>query len=177
MKIHQLDARAAIDARDQLADLLLDAVGHGGALGFDPGLGRQDAERYWHGVTAALADGSRILLAATHEGTLLGTVQLALCQRPGGGHRAEVKKMMVHTRVRRRGIGSVLLRAAEAEARERQRDLLFLDTEAGSGAEQLYHDLGYTRVDAAPQHAAAAAGAQPRPSAVYTKSLLMPETA
>ena len=52
------------------------------------------------------------------------------------------------SRARRRGIGSVLLRAAEAETRALGRTLLFLDTEAGSAAETLYHGLGYTRVEA-----------------------------
>jgi acetyltransferase len=176
MKIHQLDATAADSARTQLVDLLLDAVANGASLGYLAGLTPQEADQYWRGVSAALAAGSRVLLVAAHEGTLVGTVQLALCQRPNGSHRAEVQKMMVHSRVRRRGIGSVLLRAVEAEARELRRNLLFLDTEAGSGAEQLYHGLGYTRVGEVPDYAASPGG-QLRAAAIYYKSLLTPELA
>jgi acetyltransferase len=176
MKIQQLDAGAADGARTQLADLLLDAVANGASMGFLAGLKPTDADHYWQGVCAALAGGSRVLLAASHEGTLLGTVQLDLCQRPAGSHRAEVQKMMVHSRVRRRGIGSVLLRAVEAEALALGRELLFLDIEAGSGAEQLYRWLGYTCVGEVPD-CAASAGGQLRPTAVYYKNLLSPELA
>ena len=169
MKIQSLDADAAAGARLQLADLLLDALVPGPAMGFPAGLGLRDAEQYWREVEAALAAGTRMLLAAAHEGTLVGAVQLELYRRPGGCDGAELQKMMVHSRVRRRGIGSVLLRAAEAETRELGRSLLFLDTEAGSGAEHLYHGLGYTRVDEAAEAAS--------PTAIYYKSLLMPELA
>lgn len=170
MKILKLDESACAGVQAQLADLLLDAVAHGASLGFLSGLDAAAARRYWDGVRAAVGDGSRVLLAAAHEGTLLGTVQLDLCQKDNGRHRAEVRKMMVHSRVRRRGIGGVLLRAAEAEARTLQRGLLFLDIEAGSGAEQLYHGLGYTRVGEVPDYACTPGGAL-HPSAIYYKTL------
>ena len=176
MKIHKLDATACADVQAQLADLLLDAVAHGASLGFLSGLDAREARRYWDGVRAAVADGSRVLLAAAHEGTLLGTVQLDLCQKANGRHRAEVRKIMVHSRVRRRGLGGVLLRAAEAEARLLRRGLLFLDIEAGSGAEQLYHGLGYTRVGEVPDYACTPGGAL-RPTAIYYKTLLATEHA
>ncbi|QJE02708.1 GNAT family N-acetyltransferase [Massilia forsythiae] len=176
MKIQKLDARAVDAALPQLAQLLLDAVGGGASLGFLSGIGADEADDYWRGVRGAVADGARVLLAAVQDGALLGSVQLDLCRRPDGSHRAEVQKLMVHRRARRRGIGSVLLRAVEAEARALQRGLLCLDTEAGCGAEHLVHDLGYTRVGEVPGYAATPGG-QLRPSAIYYKSLLVPELA
>src|SRR5206468_1131690 len=104
----------------------------------------------WDEVRAAIESGTRLLLAAGHEGRLLGSVQLDLCQQPNGHRFAELQQMMVHRQARRRGLGGVLLRAAEAEANLLGRGLLFLDAEAGSGAEQLYHDYGYTCVGAPP---------------------------
>jgi acetyltransferase len=170
MKIHPLDARAAAELRPQLVDLLLDAVAHGASMGFADALAPREAERYWRSVELGLVDRRRVLLAASHEGRLVGTVQLEVYPRPNGCDGAELQKMMVHSRARRRGIGSVLLRAAEAETRALGRTLLFLDTEAGSGAEHLYHGLGYTRVAEVRANAAG-------PTAVYYKSLLMPELA
>jgi acetyltransferase len=169
MKIELLTAPALDALRPQLVELLLDALAQGAAMGFPAGLSAREADHYWQGVQAGLQDGSRMLLAATHEGTLAGIVQLELYRRPHGCDGAELQTMMVHSRARRRGIGSVLLRAAEAETRALGRTLLFLDTEAGSAAEVLYHGLGYTRVDAL----AGDAG----PTAIYYKSLRMPELA
>jgi acetyltransferase len=167
MKIQALNASTASAVRIQLVDLLLDAVAHGVPMGFPACPCAGEADSYWRQVQAALLDGSRMLLAASHEGTLVGAVQLELYGRPHGCDGAELQAMMVHSRMRRRGIGSVLLRAAEAETRALGRTLMFLDTEAGSGAEALYHDLGYTRVDDVPDHGAA-------PTAVYYKSLSLP---
>lgn len=176
MKIHKLDASACAEVQDQLAELLLDAVAHGASLGFLADLDGGSARSYWQDVRAAVAGGSRVLLAASHDGTLLGTVQLDLCQKANGRHRAELQKMIVHSRARRRGIGGVLLRAAEAEARELRRGLLFLDTEAGSGAEHLYQGFGYTRVGEVPDYACTPGGAW-HPTAIYYKSLFAPEAA
>jgi acetyltransferase len=173
MKIYKLDAGGCMEARAQLVDLLLDAVAGGASLGFLEDLGTAEAVHYWNGVRTALAEGSRLLLVAAHEGMMVGTVQLDLCRRANGGHRAELQKMMVHSRVRRRGLGSVLLRAAEAEALELGRGLLYLDTEAGSGAEHLYRGLGYTRVGEIPDYACTPGGNW-HPTAIYYKSLFAP---
>ncbi len=176
MKIHKLDGAACDAALGQLNDLLLDAVAHGASLGFLAGVDGAEARRYWDGVRAAVADGARVLLVAAHGDTLVGTVQLDLCQKANGRHRAELQKMIVHSRARRRGLGGVLLRAAEAEARALNRGLLFLDTEAGSGAEQLYRGLGYTRVGEVPDYACTPGGKW-HPTAIYYKSLFAPEPA
>ncbi|MCS0614773.1 GNAT family N-acetyltransferase [Massilia kyonggiensis] len=156
MKILLLDAQACDVLRGQLADLLMDALD----------LERRQALCYWQDVRMAVAAGTCRLLAASHDGTLIGTVQLDLCQRADGRRRADVQALTVHSRARRRGIGGVLLRAAEAEACALGRDALRLAAEPGSGAEALVHDLGYARVDGA-------AGSH----SVYAKTLLMPEAA
>jgi acetyltransferase len=164
MKIALFDSAACDAARDQLAYLLLDALANGPALGFWPGLGLDAARRYWREVGRSMEGGSRVLVAAVHGETLLATGQLALCQAPEHDC-AEVRSMIVHSGARRRGIGSVLVRALEAEARARGRDHLFLDTEPGSGAEALCVGLGYDRAEGLP--AAWPSGAR------YRKTLLV----
>jgi ribosomal protein S18 acetylase RimI-like enzyme len=63
--------------------------------------------------------------------------------KPNGRHRAEVQKVLVHSSLRRQGLGRALMRAIEAEARACARTLLVLDTESGSGAQTLYAGEGY----------------------------------
>jgi acetyltransferase len=170
MKIYPLDAAETTRKLPQLAALLMDAVANGSAVGFLSPLDAGEACGYWEDVGAAVDSGARVLLVAEEKGTLLGTAQLDLCQRANGRNRAEVMKMLVHSRARRRGIASVLLRALEAEARERRRGLLFLDTEAGSGAEELYTGLGYTRLGELPEYASTPDG-EWRATAIYYKTL------
>ncbi|MFC0250627.1 GNAT family N-acetyltransferase [Massilia consociata] len=170
MIIRRLDARTIRELRTQLATLLLDAVADGHSLGFLNGLDDEQLDAYWAGVEADVAHGSRVLLTAERNGILAGTVQLDLCQKPNGSNRAELQKMLVHCTLRRRGIGTALLQAAEIEALALRRGLLFLDTEAGSGAEQLYARAGYTRVGELPDYACTPNG-QWHPTAIWFKTL------
>jgi acetyltransferase len=173
MKICLLDASALDQARPQLVDLLLDAGADSTVdSAIDTAVGHEAAQRYWDEVSAAVEAGTRLLLAASHRGELLGSVQLDLCQQPNGHRFAELQQLMVQRRARRRGLGGVLLRAAEAEAGLLGRGLLFLDLEAGCGAEQLYHGYGYTCVGAPPD--ACIPGAIRPAKATYYKSLLPP---
>jgi acetyltransferase len=170
MKIYALDAVETVRKMPQLAALLMDVVAHGGGVGFLATLDFAEAMAYWDSVRAAVASRARVLLVAEQDGAVLGTVQLDLCQRANGRNRAEVMKMLVHSGARRRGIASVLLRALEAEARERRRGLLYLDTEAGSAGEDLYRALGYTRVGELPEYACTPHG-ELRATAIYYKTL------
>ncbi len=96
-----------------------------------------------------------IVLVAEDTATrsLIGTVQLVLTMPDNQPHRADVAKMQVHRRARRRGVGAALLRAIEAEARNAGRTLLVLDTVTGSDAERLYSGLGWQRCGVIPDYA------------------------
>jgi acetyltransferase len=170
MKIYPLDAAEMTRKLPQLAALLMDAVANGSAVGFLSSLDAKQASAYWEEVRAAVDSGGRVLLVAEERGAVIGTAQLDLCQRANGRNRAEVMKMLVHSAARRRGIASVLLRALEEEARERRRGLIFLDTEAGSAAEELYTGLGYTRLGELPEYACTPHG-EWRATAIYFKTL------
>jgi len=68
-------------------------------------------------------------------------------------HRADVAKMLVHRRARRRGLAEALLHAAESAAKAMGKTLLVLDTVTGGDAERLYTRLGWTRVGVIPDYA------------------------
>ena len=78
---------------------------------------------------------------------------MRLAQWPNARHRAEVAKLLVHSSVRRRGVGRSLMAELERIARSAARTLLVLDTIADSDAERLYEALGWTKVARIPEHA------------------------
>jgi acetyltransferase len=172
--IHKLDDQRVRALLPDLADLLADVVDNGASIGFLAPLASADARDYWNGVAQAVGAGSRVMLVAMRGGALAGTVQLDLCQKANGVHRAEVQKLMVAGSARRGGVASLLMQAAEEEALRLARGLLFLDTEAGSGAEGLYRALGYTRVGELPDYACSPDG-EWRPTAIYFKTLFAPK--
>ena len=90
---------------------------------------RDEAIAFWRGQAEA-ADG-RAILAAEDDDGILGVVQVIPAWQPNQPHRADIAKMLVHRRARRRGVGEALMRAAEAAAREMGRTLLVLDTVTG----------------------------------------------
>ncbi|HET7338164.1 MAG TPA: GNAT family N-acetyltransferase, partial [Candidatus Dormibacteraeota bacterium] len=106
----------------------------------------------------------------------VGTVQLGFAQFPNGRHRAEVAKLLVHSSMRRRGLATGLMNAAEEHARRAARTLLFLDTETGSAAEILYRKLGWTVAGVIPGFAYRPDG-QLRPTTFFYKVVSPAQTA
>jgi GNAT superfamily N-acetyltransferase len=141
-----------------LADLLVESVNDGASVGFMAPLARDGAVAFWRRVADGVAEGDRALLIAEDETGIVGTVHLALAQPENQPHRADLTKMLVHPRARRRGIGAALMDAAEAMARDCGRTLLVLDTVTGSDAERLYARLGWVRVGEIPDFALLARG-------------------
>jgi GNAT superfamily N-acetyltransferase len=135
-----------------LAELLIDCVDGGASVSFMHPLTLAKALDFWRGVACAVTRGERALLAAVDANGVLGTVQLILDQPENQPHRADLSKMLVHRRARRRGVGAALLRAAEQVGRECGKSLLVLDTASGD-AERLYASLGWQRVGVVPGYA------------------------
>jgi len=106
---------------------------------FLPGLTPERAAAYWRDVARAAEHGR----AGDDRGAGRGWRSLASCRSSRSAsrnqpHRAEIAKLLVHSRARRRGVGASLMRAAEDAARTMGRTLLNLDTAKGDDAERLY---------------------------------------
>ena len=157
-KIELLSEEQAKLILPQLVALLQDVVQSGSSVGFLPPLAFDTAEEYWLETLYEVKQGKRVLLVSSEAGDVAGAVQLALITKQNGLHRAEVQKLIVHTRFRHRGIARALMGAVEEAARKAGRTLLVLDTEQGSAAEQLYAKCGYTRAGVIPQYARSADG-------------------
>jgi len=126
-----------------LAEVLIDCVAGGASVSFMSPLSMAKASSFWRGAADAVTRGQRALLVAEDADGIVGTVQLILDQPENQPHRADVSKMLVHRRARRRGLGEALLKAAEKGARESGKSLLVLDTASDGGAAGLYERMGY----------------------------------
>ena len=148
-RLHTVDAAQL----DQLADVLIDCVEGGASVSFMLPLTRDRALAFWRRVADDTAAGRRALLIAEDSHGICGTVQLILDQPENQPHRADLAKMLVHSRARRQGLGEALMRAAESTARECQKTLLVLDAVTNGDAARLYERLGWTKVGDIPGYA------------------------
>jgi ribosomal protein S18 acetylase RimI-like enzyme len=137
----------------QLADLTIDCVERGASIGFMMPLTRARAEDFWRRVAKGVEQGRRLILVAEDEQGICGTVQLVLDLADNQPHRADLVKLQVHGRARRRGLGSALVREAERHAVLEAKTLLVLDAVTDGDAARLYLKLGWVRVGDVPNFA------------------------
>ena len=159
---------AGIEAElDALAEVLWDCVDGGAAITFLAPFSFEEARDYWRSVAATMAGGRRTVLAARIKGEIVGSVQLELATQPNQQHRAEVMRLIVHRRARRRGVARALMLAIEVAARAAGRTLLTLDTRTGDAAEPLYRGLGYRLAGVIPRYALSSDGTFHAASLMY----------
>ena len=156
--VARLDAAAAVAAIPRLAVVLRECVDAGASVSFHAPLVAGRALAHWKSIASRAAVGEQVLLVAWADGVLVGTVTLGLDMAENQRHRAEIRKLLVAPGARRRGIGRMLLRAAEAAAREAGREVLSLDTLSDGEAEALYLSEGWTRLGVIPDWSRTAAG-------------------
>jgi GNAT superfamily N-acetyltransferase len=136
-----------------LSDVLVDCVEGGASVSFMQPMTREKAHAFWRRVSDGVVRGERALLVAEDARGICGTVQLVLDLPENQPHRADLAKMLVHRRVRRQGLGTALMRAAEAMALDCGRTLLVLDAVTDGDGARLYASLGWTRVGDVPRFA------------------------
>jgi GNAT superfamily N-acetyltransferase len=152
-----------------LAALLVDAVDSGAAVSFIS-VTQAEAEDWWRRQLANPASGSIHLAARDAEG-IVGSVQVHPSWAPNQPHHADVSKLLVHRRVRRRGLGTQLMAAVEREAVAGGFRLLVLDSKRGDAGERLYRRLGWTVVGTIPRFALDTDGRTLHDTVVFCKAL------
>jgi GNAT superfamily N-acetyltransferase len=157
------------DRRD-LARLLVDAVDSGAAVSFLAPLTEERALAYWR-ETLASPHPRAVFLVARHPSGIAGTVQMHPAWAPNQPHRAEISKLIVDRRHRRRGLGARLMHGIEAEARRAGFSLLTLDARRGGDAERLYRRLGWTVVGVIPGYAVDADGRGRHDTVIFYKDV------
>ena len=153
VEIEVLDARAVEQASDQLADILLDCIAGGASVSFMADFSDREAFAFFWQAAVKVEDGETVLLVARLDNRIVGTVQLGLDTPPNQPHRGDVKKLLVHRSARGLGIGALLMRRLDEEARKHKRTLLVLDTVPGMEGERLYVREGWTLSGVIPDYA------------------------
>ena len=133
---------------------LLHACIHGGAsVSFVLPFSRADSTAFWQDqVLPAVNAGARCVLVARSDGRIVGTVQIDFATSRNQPHRAEVKKVLVHPDLRRRGVARSLMLAVEEEARDAQRTFLVLDCVTDGAGKKLYTSMSYLAVGVIPRY-------------------------
>ena len=152
-----------------LALLLVDAVDSGAAVSF-LSVTEEQALDWWRRLFAAPASDAIVLAARDADG-IVGAVQLHPSWAPNQPHRADIAKLIVHRRGRRRGLGERLMAAVEREAAAAGYRLLVLDSKRGDAGERLYRRLGWTVVGTIPRFALDTDGKTPHDTVVFYKEL------
>jgi ribosomal protein S18 acetylase RimI-like enzyme len=152
-----------------LALLLVDAVDSGAAVSFLT-VTEAQALDWWRKQFGAPASGTIVLVARDDQG-IVASVQLHPSWAPNQPHRADVAKLIVHRRARRRGLGAEMMAAVEREAANAGYRLLVLDSKRGDAGERLYRRLGWNVVGTIPRYALDTDGHTPHDTVLFYREL------
>ena len=153
--ILRLDAAGMRMHADDLAEILHACVTDGAAVSFILPFTLSDAAAFWtRAVLPEVESGATRLFVAVDDadGRLVGTVQLGIDTPPNQPHRADLKKLLVHPRARRRGIARALISHLEIDCASIGRSLITLDTRTGDVAEPLYRSMDYVIAGVIPDY-------------------------
>ncbi|CAN5341259.1 GNAT family N-acetyltransferase [soil metagenome] len=174
MAVRILTAAELEQQAGRLAEILADAVEANAGVSFLWPLDAATARKFWLDLKPAVASGRTMLFTAEMEGAIAGVVLLHRAGPQNQPHRGDIAKLLVHRDFRRKGIGSTLMRAAEAKARELGLTLLTFDAVAHGPVEQFYKDLGFVCIGYIPKYAKASRGENFEDTAIFYKTLTPP---
>ena len=139
-----LDSKGFDDHLEGLSEILRACVYDGASVGFVLPFTLEDSRAFWiTKVRPSVVSGDTVFIVVKVGDAVAGTVQLCCGTMPNQVHRAEVSKLLVSPAFRKRGIAKTLMAELEKQARDRDRNLITLDTRTGDNAEPLYKFLGY----------------------------------
>lgn len=142
------------DRIHELNEVLIDCVAGGASVGFMHPLTPEKATGFWQAIARDVENQDRVVLVAIDDNQqIVGTVQISFAQSENQPHRADVVKLLVHQRARRRGIAQLLMQQLDAVALTHGKNVLVLDTATGSSAEMLYQSIGWQRAGELPKYA------------------------
>ena len=135
-----------------LADLHLQAIRSGMALGHVEPLDVEALRAEWRNEVEALGEAGRSLVVAERARDVVAMALLVPSTAANARHRAEVQRVAVATAFRGSGIGRRLMAAVEDRAAANGITLLYLTTHAESDACAFYEACGYTQLGVMPDY-------------------------
>ncbi len=154
VEIRTLTAQEIGAHLDALSNVLIDCVESGASVSFLLPMTRDKADQFWNQIRDGVERGTHHLHVAEISSLgIIGTVLLIAAAAENQPHRADIAKMLVHRRARRRGVGQALMAAVEQTAMRVNKKVLVLDTVTGSAGDHLYLKIGWTRVGEIPDYA------------------------
>lgn len=168
LQIKSLTREDILTHIDALAGILENCVNGGASVSFMLPFSLEKGRFFWRGVAESVGRNERLVLACVDpQDGIIGTVQLITDQPENQPHRADVAKLLVHEKARRKGAAMALMEALEVQARARGISVLVLDTSTGSGAETFYQRAGWQKVGEIPRYALMPDGAMTATSVFY----------
>lgn len=166
-KVLKIEEIVSIESHiDPLSELLVKVVDDGASIGFLPPMKLSDARQYWQTVL----NPDVILFIAKINNEIVGTIQVHLCTKQNGLHRAEIAKLMTGPSARRKGVACALMKVAEERAVSEGRTLLVLDTREGDPSNHLYQSIGFIPAGKIPNFALSGIG-ELDTTVIYYKNL------
>jgi GNAT superfamily N-acetyltransferase len=142
----------SFEQRKSLVNLLKDAVANNFSVGFMHDSTEADFERFWSDEIAMCDSENGIFLALLGE-EVLGSVIVTRELRANGRHRAEFRKLLVHSKAQKIGIGSALEKFATNYAKDIGLKLLYLDSATSYLIDRTYEKWGWKKSGEIPNFA------------------------
>jgi acetyltransferase len=137
-------SEVSFEQRKSLVNLLKDAVANNYSVGFMHDSTAADFEKFWLDEIAKCDSENGIFIALSGD-EVLGSVIVTRETRANGRHRAEFRKLLVHSKVQKMGIGSALEKLATNYARDIGLKLLYLDSATTYLIDHTYEKWGWKK--------------------------------
>lgn len=148
--IHSDDELLTTDV-DLLVELIHNAISTNNSVGFLHTTTKSQLMEFWKDEIKELQTANTFVIARD-EMRIVGIVILTRETRPNGRHRAELRKLIVHSDYQRNGIAYALERAATDLAREIGLKLLYLDSATDFLVERVYESWGWQKAGSIPDY-------------------------
>lgn len=135
-----------------LVYLLKDAVANNYSVGFMQNSTEADFEKFWLDEIARCDSENGIFLACAGD-EVFGSVIVTRELRANGKHRAEFRKLLVHSKAQKMGIGTALEKLATNYAKDIGLKLLYLDSATSYLIDGIYERWGWKRSGEIPNFA------------------------